>query len=365
MNESSNSLQQKLFAIFLMISIVPVTVIGYLSFLQFSRTQTNNQFNHLKSMRDIKKYQVEKFFQKSKSDMGMLVDMTSSLLMSTEPEVLVRQHRSVLESFIEKYGYHDLILILPDGNCFYTVAQKADYQTNMLNGKNSNSGLGRLFNKTLTTSTYQITDIEKYEPGLNEPSIFIAQPVMNNSKTEFVVALQISLAAINDIMSQRNGMGHTGETYLVGPDKLMRSDSFLDPVNHSIKTSFENPALGMVDTSAVKEALAGKTDAKIIHGYNGNAVLSAFAPIKVGDTTWALLAEIDEAEAFASVNRLLSLMVAVGLVGIIFITIICFIVTRTITGSTTASEPGDSVMEKELINMRDKIDMLVNRIRLK
>lgn len=43
------------------------------------------------------------------------------------------------------------------------------------------------------------------------------------------------------------------------------------------------------DTEASREALAGKTDAKVALDYTGNPVLSAYAPVKVGDLTWALL----------------------------------------------------------------------------
>ncbi len=50
------------------------------------------------------------------------------------------------------------------------------------------------------------------------------------------------------------------------------------------------------------EALAGKTDAKVVIDYNGNPVLSAFTPVDLGGFTWALLAEIDEAEVRAPIN---------------------------------------------------------------
>ncbi|MBI4968051.1 MAG: hypothetical protein HZC25_08015 [Rhodospirillales bacterium] len=62
------------------------------------------------------------------------------------------------------------------------------------------------------------------------------------------------------LVSIVDGMGRTGETYLVGPDKLMRSDSFLDKTNHSVKASFANPARGKVDTKASQAALARELD---------------------------------------------------------------------------------------------------------
>lgn len=232
--------------------------------------------------------------------------------------------------YIEKYGYYDLFLIHPEGNVFYTVSKEADYGTNMVSGKYSDSGLGKLVREVLETKEYGIADYSPYEPSNNEPAGFIAQPVLHKGETELIVALQLPLEAVNTIMMQRDGMGETGETYLIGKDMLMRSDSFLDPDNHTVKASFANPEKGKVDTEAAREALAGKTDSKIITDYKGNPVLSAYAPLPIGNTTWAILAEIDESEAFASIASMKWIMMLIGAVGVVVISLIAVLLTATI-----------------------------------
>ena len=233
--------------------------------------------------------------------------------------------------YIGKYGYYDLFLINPNGFCFYTVTKEADYQTNLVDGKYASSNLGKLVRDVLKSRQYGMADFAPYAPSNDDPCAFVAQPVVHDGKVELVVALQLSLEAINNIMQQRDGMGETGETYLIGGDKLMRSDSFLDPANHSVKASFANPGKGIVDTEAAREALAGQTGQKIIIDYNGNPVLSAFAPLKIGGTTWALIAEIDESEAFAAVNRLEWLMGIIAIIGILAIIAVALLITRSIT----------------------------------
>ena len=131
-------------------------------------------------------------------------------------------------------------------------------------------------------------------------------------------------------------MGETGETYLVGSDKLMRSDSFLDPKNHSVKASFANPATGSVDSDATRKALAGETGSEIIIDYNGNPVLSAYTPLKIGDTTWALIAEIDEAEAFEAVVAMQILMLIIAAVGAALILVAGYLMARSISKPITA-----------------------------
>ena len=233
--------------------------------------------------------------------------------------------------YIEAYGYYDLFLINNKGYVYYTVTKEADYQTNMVDGKYSDSGLGKLTRQVIQTKEFHIADFEPYAPSGNAPCAFMAEPLMAHGEVETVVALQLSLESINHIMQQRAGMGETGEAYLVGSDKLMRSDSYLDPQNHSVAASFANPQQGQVDTEAVRQALAGKTGEQIITDYTGSSVLSAYTPVSVGDTTWALMAEINESEAFASIHTLEWIIGLVAVFGIAAIVLVALLVTRSIT----------------------------------
>ena len=244
--------------------------------------------------------------------------------------------------YVKLYGYYDLFLISPEGECFYTVGREADYQTNLVDGKYASSNLGELTRQVLRSHKVGIVDFKPYAPSNNEPSAFVAQPVLHGDEVELVVALQLPLDQINSIMNERTGLGKTGETYLVGPDKLMRSDSFLDPTNHSVSASFANPAKGIVDTEASREALNGSVGSKIIIDYNGNPVLSAYTPVKVGGINWALLAEIDEAEAFAVIMQIKWLIGLIIVVGVGVVSAVAILITRSVT-DLLGGEPSDMV----------------------
>ncbi|MEE8577993.1 MAG: methyl-accepting chemotaxis protein, partial [candidate division Zixibacteria bacterium] len=167
----------------------------------------------------------------------------------------------------------------------------------------------------------------------------------------------------NRIMSERSGMGRTGETYLIGPDCLMRSDSFLDPVGHSVVASFA----GMVekngsDTEASRQALAGKSGTEIITDYRGNLALSAYAPVKVGDITWALLTEMDKSEAFAPITTLtwvVAITVGVTIVAVILISmLISRLLSRKLNSEMsqlqTASSQLKSASQQQLISATEQ-----------
>ncbi|MFT5716538.1 MAG: methyl-accepting chemotaxis protein [Oleiphilaceae bacterium] len=214
------------------------------------------------------------------------------------------------KSYIEKYGYYDLFLINPSGHIFYTVTKEADFNTNILTGKYASSNLGRLIKDISQNKQYGLVDFAPYEPSNGDPAAFIAQPLLKtDGQAALYVALQLPLEGIQKIMGIREGMGETGESYLVGNDLRMRSNSFLDPKGHTVKASFAGSVQqNGVDTDAAKRALKGENGTDIIIDYNGNPVLSSFDIIEFPTFNWAILSEIDEPEAFASIRHNTQLM---------------------------------------------------------
>ncbi len=235
------------------------------------------------------------------------------------------------EKYKEMYGYYDLFLLNPDGYCFYTVAMESDYQTNFVDGKFSDSNLGELVKGVLSSKKFGFADFAPYAPSNNDPCAFVAEPVIHQGKVELIVALQLPLDTVNRIMQQRDGMGVSGETYLVGADYHMRSDSFLDSNNFSVAASFSNDNLAK--SNMIEAALQGQTGIVIDEDYTGtdNIVLSAYAPVNVFGTHWALVAEINESEALAAVYTLRWVMGVVAIISIVSILVLALWITRSIT----------------------------------
>ncbi len=187
------------------------------------------------------------------------------------------------------------------GRIVYSVFKELDFNTSLLTGPWSKTNFADAFRKAAALNKADdvaLVDFAQYTPSYDSPAGFIASPIMEGGEMLGVLIFQMPLERISEIMSERAGLGETGETYLVGPDQLMRSDSYLDPKHHTVVASFKNPEKGKVGTKASTAALKGKTGAEIIIDYNGNPVLSAYTPVKLSGLTWGLLAEIDVAEAF-------------------------------------------------------------------
>lgn len=135
-------------------------------------------------------------------------------------------------------GFYDIFLIDPQGTIVYSVARESDYQTNLLHGPYRDSGLAQLYRSVKKPVTQlQMQDFAPYAPSNGQAAAFMAMPFVQDGNN-WVVAVQLSIDRINAVMQVREGMGQSGETYLVGPDQRMRSDSFLVPVHRTVLASF-------------------------------------------------------------------------------------------------------------------------------
>ena len=233
-------------------------------------------------------------------------------------------YHPIIRNFLKKFGYYDIFLITPDdGRLVYTVFKELDFTTSLIDGPFAQTNFGEVFrqaNASSTADTVVVSDYKPYFPSYEDPAGFIGSPIFKDGQKIGVLIFQFPVDRLNTIMKTRAGMGKTGETYLVGKDLLMRSDSYLDPKNHSVINSFKHPEKNKMDTEASRRALSGQTDEKILINYSGNPVLSAFTPLQFEGLRWALIAEKGEAEAFAAVTTLKWIMGVVA--GICALTIV-------------------------------------------
>ena len=245
-----------------------------------------------------------------------------------------RQHarfHPVLRDIQRTLGYYDLFLIEPvQGRVVYSVFKETDFGTRLVGGPHEGSGLGKAFQDALRTGPARnavLVDFRRYVPSYLAPAAFVAVPVVESDEVIGVLAVQLPVDRLNRVMTgggswREDGLGESGETYLVGPDKLMRSDSrflvesperffgMLREHGLDAETIDDIEVFGTtilfqpVDTEASRRALAGHSGTEIVDDYRGIPVLSSYAPLSVAGLDWALLSEIDASEAFAPVATL-------------------------------------------------------------
>ncbi len=237
------------------------------------------------------------------------------------------RYHPIFRNIIEKFGYYDMFLIDPQGTVVYTVYKETDFTTNYTTGAYNDSNLARLvasIRRSKQKDYATIIDFESYAPSYGAPAAFIAAPIFNQSKFVGVLAIQVPADEINNVMTgnrkwESDGLGKSGETYLVGQDYLMRSISrfLVETPEEYLQTLV---ALGVnketinrirqyktsileqkVQTLAAEQAITGKQGIKNVRDYRDIPVLSSYAPLQIEGLNWAILSEIDLAEAYAPI----------------------------------------------------------------
>jgi len=228
----------------------------------------------------------------------------------------INQHEAVApklgegEDYLKRtaaqYGFPDLYLIDPDGYVFYSTQHKSDYQTNLITGSQMKSGLAETVLEVLDRKTQVVSDYSLYKPADYRPAAFLAKPIMRGDEVSVIVAFQIPLDQINNIMSRHGklaGGSAYGDTYLIGQDKMWRSES-LQTEKYGVKSTMLNAKV-TVDSEAVNQALKGSSGTKIIANGIGEKVLSSWAPFTFENLKWAIISEIPKAEIEKPVKKLL------------------------------------------------------------
>ncbi|MBI4008348.1 MAG: hypothetical protein HY354_07595, partial [Planctomycetes bacterium] len=207
-------------------------------------------------------------------------------------------------------NFYDIFLVDSDtGDIVYTVFKEDDFGTNLYNGKYKDTNIGELARavNAAQDKTVKDVDFQFYEPSNGDPARFMACPVLDETGKKIgILIFQLSIEAIDAVMTTRAGLGETGEAYLVGPDELLRSNSRFSKEPTVLKLK--------VDTVATQESLNNQTSTKVIKDYRGIPVLSAYSPLKVGEMSWAIIAEIDEAEALKAAISLRNRMLIIGII---------------------------------------------------
>ena len=227
---------------------------------------------------------------------------------------------------VTRFGFEDALLIDPQGTIVYSAYKGVDLGSNILTGPYRGGLLTDAYTKAMRSNDVDyvgVTDVGDYQPA-DEPTAWMVSPVGSESRIDGVLALQFPISKINKLMTmdkrwEESGMGKTGETFIVGPDDLMRSDSRLfledpqrfvgDVVKAGTPPDVAQDAIRQktttlvqpVATEATRLAQQGQRGTLITRDYLGHQTLQAYGPVDIPGLHWTVIATIDTSEAFAPV----------------------------------------------------------------
>jgi serine phosphatase RsbU (regulator of sigma subunit) len=271
--------------------------------------------------------------------------------------VVHKKYHPVIRSFLERFGYYDIFLIDTSGNVVYTVYKETDFASSLTDGPFKNTNFANCFKKAMKIKNKNeatLIDFEEYLPSYNAHASFIACPIFERNTVIGVLAFQMPIDNINNIMTNSKdwakvGLGKTGETYIVGENYTLRNQSrFLieDSSNYfkmlknigtpraivsKIKNFNSSVGLQEVKTKGTIDALKGIANTLMFNDYRGVPVLSAYKPLNILGMHWVMMSEIDEEEAFKASDELRMTIIKAFFGMLLLILTVSYLVSRQIT----------------------------------
>jgi class 3 adenylate cyclase len=267
-----------------------------------------------------------------------------------------------------RFEYRDAMLLDTRGNLVYSVNKGPGLGTNILTGPYRDSNLRGAYEKAMAADSVDfvwITDFQPFQPALGVPIAWLVSPIVSAGKTAGVLALPLPISKVNRIMTadkhwKAAGMGETAETYLAGPDRLMRSDSRLfleDPKKYQREAEAAGTPPDIVDqairwhgttlvqpveTAAVRAAQRGQAGTMIDTGYLGERELAAYAPLHVpnSDLRWSILATREGAEAFDRVGSFTRTLVLTTAALVFTICVVAMLIAQLFVGPIRRLQAG-------------------------
>jgi class 3 adenylate cyclase len=308
-------------------------------------------------------------------EMGKLDDAGDG----SEFSAVHRKYNSRFRRLAEVFGYRDIFLVdIDSADVLYTVSKEADMGSNLKTGVYADSALAKTFEeirKSRDPNFVYVSDIEHYKASFGEPAFFIGTTVFDGDNFIGALIYQINPDQLDRVMTdnkkwEQQGLGETGESFLVAQDYKFRSSprEFLQhPKEYFsllarqgvskekidwIKRANSPVLIQSVRSEAVKRALSGQSGEVEYLDYRGKKALASYQPIRLGQFEWGLVAKIDKAEALQGVQRLRNALLLLGAILIPLLTMLSLALARSfiqpiqrLMGATKQIISGDTAVQ--------------------
>jgi len=307
----------KLFVSHTTLGVLVIVILSFIFYTLLRDTLIQRTIDQLSSINILKKDLVENYFLRSQEDLHALqvenkfyelynLVKTSARQQQQEEDVLE------IDSVIAAFDFKDLYVFNNKQNQLFSLSGKI-LPRQLLESLDSIARNQR--------NPLQVIDASSYSRE-KETLLYYCIPVFENQKNIGSVLIEENFDKIQSILLENIGMGHTGESYIVGPDFYMRSSSRFFP---------QIPPLSLTaETGAVKNAILNKVNDDVVIDYRGEKVLSVYSHLQNPDVKWIIFSEMDLAEAMLPIIRLRNYIITITFIITFCILIITFLVSKTI-----------------------------------
>jgi len=354
-NIKQTSFQFKILFVIISVAFVCITLVAGVSYFKSREALQHQSVNQFSSMGEMMKNRLSAFQSQTRTFAtrlgkdrlieGLFLAYEGAFfgasLFPGEDINIYTTHYQNLESIYGKrtekmakdFSLSDVFLVSLDSQVLMTARPDKNnffLGRNLLNGVYKKSLLTKCFNSALTDtkgelffSGYEYNEVSKKPEAYYCVKQFaefdhLSEGIKKGEDMGIVIT-RINIDQLNSMVTQREGMGETGQAYIVGGDHLLRTDFFVNKEEFNTINSLKTKK--KLITKSIDFALEKKSGTHFIIDPNGEEVLSYYSPITMFGHTWALVAEIQTTEMFAPVRSMMifvSMLAGVALLIIVF-----------------------------------------------
>lgn len=213
---------------------------------------------------------------------------------------------------------------------------------NLIKTKWKSFASAKVYNEDIDSTAFELPDSIKLTDGIHDLTHYHKDKkatigfILNTKKGRKIEVIDYS--DIQNILLERTGMGKSGETYLVGEDFRMRSESRFFPD--------KKPYDITVKTKGVISALKGGNGRGILVDYRGIPVYSVYSLIQISNLKLVILSEIDVSEVTKPLEDLKMRLTALTFVIFLVAVTLSLFLTRIIIDPIKNMRNSLSVMAK-------------------
>jgi signal transduction histidine kinase len=285
-------------------------------------------YNKLEAIRDLKVNELERWLEERIIDIRTIAsdeDIRSLLEVNAGKEEVRNLLRMDIENY---YEFNEIFIVSP-------------YTGEILVSTNSNNE-GKDFSKdthfeeALRSLQLYIGDIY-YSTTLNRPNMAFYIPIFSSTVRDSVIGMLVVRTNLETflyrLLSDRTGMGETGEMLIVNKDVISLNEL----------RWFRNSVLKLtLRSKPAVEASRGKTGIIEAADYRGEMVLAAFTNItRIG---WGFVAKQDLKEVYSPINQLRSWMLAIAIITLFGVLVVAFYVSKSISNPIKALHRGGKII---------------------
>lgn len=318
----SMSLRNRLLLAFILLTILPVLVIGSVTSIVSAQGLRNSVFEELESVNILKENAIKDWLSVVQTNLGLIFEdrvarQSIYSLLEDTPEIALGQNqlRYELVTFNNQSNYFVEIFVMDTNG--EIVLSTDRLQEGKIQASQAFFQEG-LLKEHVSPPTYEVS--------LSSYSIVISEPIVTSTGvTVGVLAGRVNLSTLDNIMQQQTGLGEAGETYLVSS-------------NFAALTNLQHiefiPGETYVRTEGVSNIIRNKTTGSSAYtDYAGNPTFGVYHWIP--ELQVALIAEHDQAQALQASNRVLQITIGLMLLTALIAIFIAFIIARSITTPIT------------------------------